>query len=85
MFPEKFYFTTEPEKMREIFSFLITKCTPNFFVSHFDLRYVCCQSLMKESKFNQFGTFGTFNSSNVGVMPRLNHELLEKLFSISPN
>ena len=72
MFPEKFYFAAEPEKMREIFSFLMAKCTPNVILaSHFDLRYVCYQSLMKESKlkFNQFGAFGTFNGSHVCVMP----------------
>ena len=72
MFPEKFYFAAEPEKMHEIFSFLVAKSTLTvIFVSHFDQRYVCSQSLMKESKlkFNQFGAFGTFKSSCVCVMP----------------
>ena len=65
MFPEKFYFTAEPEKMYEIFSFLMAKGTPDvIFVSHFDQRYVCHQSSMKEFKlkFNQFRVFGTFKA-----------------------
>ena len=32
MFPEKFYFAAEPEKMREIFSFLVAKCTLNVII-----------------------------------------------------
>ena len=29
MFPEKFYFTAEPERMRKIFSFVMAKSTSN--------------------------------------------------------
>ena len=61
MFPEKFYVAAEPEKMREIFSFLMANV--HLMSSLYPIltkEYVCCQSLVKESKFkfNQFGAFG---------------------------
>ena len=37
LFPEKFYFSTKPKKMSEVFRLLVAKCASGvILVSHFD-------------------------------------------------